>query len=140
MSCYSMSSPNTTVLSSGLDSDTATCSVSHWGELLCKFSFEHISTDIVRPLALCYNIRYFERHGRDLEDPWSCRQSAIHHSFAPSSKRSTWVVIQPPEDLNIVMQSKGHPLSLHTRYITAGLANWRQYLDAFAQRFKTLVE
>ncbi|KAI1179907.1 hypothetical protein F4777DRAFT_404066 [Nemania sp. FL0916] len=47
--------------------------------------------------GICCNIRYFERHNRDLEDPWSCRQSALHHSLWLVSSRSTWVVIQPPE-------------------------------------------
>lgn len=140
MSCYSISSPNRAGLSSGPGSDAATCGVSHWGELFGKYRFKRISTDTVRSPALCYNIRYFERHGRELEDPWSCRQSAIHHTFSPTSKQSTWVIIQPPEAFNVVLHSKRHPLSLHTRYITTGLANWRDYLDTFAQRFKTFVE
>ncbi|KAI1737671.1 hypothetical protein F4680DRAFT_450635 [Xylaria scruposa] len=88
--------------------------------------------------AICYNIRYFERHNRDLEDPWSCRQSALHHSFLPTSKKSTWVVIQPPEILDSTMPSASHPMHLHIQYLQAAIANWREYLDSFSQRFKVL--
>ncbi|KAI0903224.1 hypothetical protein F4823DRAFT_619500 [Ustulina deusta] len=88
--------------------------------------------------AICYNIRHFERHGRDLEDLWSCRQSALHHSFLTVSGRSTWVVIQPPEAFDLTVDSTSHPMSLHLRYLHAAIANWREYHDSFAQRFKVL--
>lgn len=89
--------------------------------------------------ALCYNIRYFEQHGRDLEDPWSCRQSAVHHSFSTASEQSTWVIIQAPEAFKVVSDWGQHFMSLHIGYLRAGIANWRQYLEYFAQRFRNLV-
>ncbi|KAK2603129.1 hypothetical protein N8I77_009609 [Diaporthe amygdali] len=89
--------------------------------------------------ALCYNIRYFEQHGRDMEDPWSCRQSALHHSFSPVSEQSIWVVIQPPQAFHVNMDSGRHVMSLHIRYLRGGLANWREYFDFFAQRFNILI-
>ncbi|KAI0442352.1 hypothetical protein F4803DRAFT_551227 [Xylaria telfairii] len=88
--------------------------------------------------GICYNIRHFERHGRDLEDPWSCRQSALHHSFLADSRQSTWVVIQPPEVFDTTVHPTSHPMSLHLRYLHAAIANWREYLDSFSQRFKLL--
>ncbi|KAI0550438.1 hypothetical protein F4679DRAFT_542383 [Xylaria curta] len=88
--------------------------------------------------AICYNIRHFERHNRDLEDPWSCRQSALHHSFMPISKKSVWVTIQPPEVFDLTIRSSTHPMYLHVQYLQAAIANWREYLDSFAQRFKVL--
>ncbi|KAI0115611.1 hypothetical protein GGR51DRAFT_503555 [Nemania sp. FL0031] len=88
--------------------------------------------------AICYNIRYFERHGRDLEDPWSCRQSALHHSFTAGSQHSAWVVVQPPEAFNLTIGHTPHPMALHLRYLQAAIANWREYLDSFSQRFKLL--
>lgn len=90
-------------------------------------------------LGICYNIRYFEKHGRDLEDPWSCRQSALHHSFSINSEQSTWVIVQAPEALQVVLGWEQRVMSLHIRYLRAGIANWRQYLDWFAQRFRILV-
>lgn len=89
--------------------------------------------------ALCYNIRYLEHHGRDLEDPWSCRQSALHHSFSPVSEQSTWVIIQAPEAFQTISGWGQHVMCLHIRYLRAGIANWRQYLEYFAQRFRILV-
>ncbi|KAI1383677.1 uncharacterized protein F4822DRAFT_421384, partial [Hypoxylon trugodes] len=87
---------------------------------------------------ICYNIRHFERHHRDLEDPWSCRQSALHQSFSAASGQPTWVIIQPPEVFELTVESTPHPMALHLRYLHAALANWREYLDSFAQRFKFL--
>ncbi|KAI1460048.1 hypothetical protein F4805DRAFT_13777 [Annulohypoxylon moriforme] len=87
---------------------------------------------------ICYNIRHFERHHRDLEDPWSCRQSALHQSFSTVSKQPTWVIIQPPETFDLSLESIPHPMTLHIRYLHSALANWREYLDSFAQKFKLL--
>ncbi|KAI1212577.1 uncharacterized protein F4807DRAFT_472124 [Annulohypoxylon truncatum] len=86
---------------------------------------------------ICYNVRHFEKHHRDLEDPWSCRQSALHQSFAVSNQ-PTWVIIQPPEVFDLTIDSAPHPMALHLRYLHAALVNWREYLDSFAQSFKIL--
>lgn len=138
MSCYNTVSSRPKALSSGLGSNAATCNETCWS---MSFTFDLIAFNLhFRILGICYNIRYFERHGRDLEDPWSCRQSAIHHSFWPGSKQSTSVIIQPPETFNVITHYTSHALSLHARYLTAGLVNWREYLDTFAQVFKMLVE
>ncbi|KAI2626054.1 hypothetical protein GGS26DRAFT_563097 [Hypomontagnella submonticulosa] len=88
--------------------------------------------------GICYNIRHFERHHRDLEDPWSCRQSALHQSFSTASGQPTWVIIQPPEVFDLIVDSATHPMTLHLRYLHAALVNWREYLDFFAERFKVL--
>lgn len=48
-------------------------------------------------------------------------------------------MIQAPEAFHIDSDWGQHAMSLHIKYLNAGLANWRQYLDYFAQRFKTLV-
>ncbi|KAI0383443.1 hypothetical protein F5Y04DRAFT_278620 [Hypomontagnella monticulosa] len=88
--------------------------------------------------GICYNIRHFERHRRDLQDPWSCRQSALHQSFSAASKQPIWVIIQPPEVFDLAVDSAPHPMALHLRYLHAALANWRDYLDSFAQRFRVL--
>ncbi|KAI0535308.1 hypothetical protein GGR58DRAFT_504437 [Xylaria digitata] len=88
--------------------------------------------------GICYSIRHFERHYRDLEDPWSFRQSALHHSFLTGSKQSIWVVIQPPKVFDLTLDSTSHPMSLHLRYLQAAIANWREYLDSFSQESKLL--
>jgi hypothetical protein len=49
-----------------------------------------------RTADLCYSIRHFELHGRELDDPWSCRQSAIHQKYYFTNGHSRWIIVQPP--------------------------------------------
>ncbi|KAI1742959.1 hypothetical protein F4680DRAFT_388269 [Xylaria scruposa] len=96
-------------------------------------------------VGICYNIRHFECHGRSLNDPWSCRQSAIHHDYNKDEDRSDWIIIQPPlrftgkfrdERLNDLH----HPMDLHLRYLSAGVAGWREYLNYLSSNLKALNE
>jgi hypothetical protein len=94
--------------------------------------------------GLCYNIRHFERHRRELEDPWSCRQSAIHQKYYFETRRSSWLVIQPPilfasswKDRKVSCTS--HPMDLHIRYLASGTGSWREYLNYIAERLKIFV-
>jgi hypothetical protein len=95
-------------------------------------------------LDLCYNVRHFERHGRDLEDPWSCRQSAIHNKNSFDTEQSSWIAIQPP----ILFASRlkdysptntPHPMALYIRFLAASIAGWREYLNYIAERLKSFV-
>jgi hypothetical protein len=93
---------------------------------------------------LCYNIRHFERHGRELEDPWSCRQSAIHQKLNIDTRQSSWLVIMPPVSFTSGLKGcktndTSHPMSLHIRYLATGLACWREYLNYISERLKALV-
>ncbi|KAI1497173.1 hypothetical protein F5X99DRAFT_413332 [Biscogniauxia marginata] len=90
---------------------------------------------------LCYNIRYFERHGRELEDPWSCRQSAVYQKYYSDSKKSKWVVIQPPKNFTALLKKTktchlSHPMGLHIKYLGATIARWREYLNFIAERLQ----
>lgn len=83
---------------------------------------------------ICYNLRYFEPHGRQLSDPWSCRQSAIHQKFFFLEDRSAWVVIHQPllfrESLqDAQLSTLSHPMALHIRYIRSATHHWREYLN-----------
>ena len=94
--------------------------------------------------GLCYNIRYFEQHGRDLKDPWSCRQSAIHQSYYFQRNLSNWTVVHPPMGFNellrdLKMEFDFHPLGFHLQYITLAIQNWREYLDYMSLDLLSLV-
>ncbi|KAI1074716.1 hypothetical protein F5B20DRAFT_562757 [Whalleya microplaca] len=94
---------------------------------------------------LCYNIRHFERHGRPLEDPWSCRQSAIHQKYNLSTDQSNWIVIHPPLRFAAsfkrnVTSGVTHPMDVHIHYLSAGVVYWRDYLNYIAGRLKGLDE
>ncbi|KAI1147688.1 hypothetical protein F4825DRAFT_471192 [Nemania diffusa] len=65
-------------------------------------------------------------------------KSALHHSFTDGSSQSIWVVVQPPEVFNLTIGHSFHPMALHLRYLHAAIANWREYLDFFSQRFTLL--
>lgn len=95
-------------------------------------------------VAFCYNIRYFERHGRALDDPWSCRQSAIHQRLHFQSRRTSSIIIQAPSGLRQILPEKtqtgeSHPLEIHLTYMTAGLGSWREYLNYIADKLRQLV-
>ncbi|KAL2870915.1 uncharacterized protein BJX67DRAFT_210551 [Aspergillus lucknowensis] len=101
---------------------------------------------------VCYNIRFYERHGRDLEDPWSCRQSAIHQTYASLSKESSWLIIQPPtaftpaikqsgtDGSEMHIPTAGHPMNPHLEYLAASMAGWRGYLNYIGDKLKGLDE
>ena len=93
---------------------------------------------------VCYNIRHFEQHRRELDDPWSCRQSAIHQKFYFANGHSKWIVVHPPllfgETLKYIHCSQtAHPMGLHLQYLTAGAANWREYLNHIGEKLAALV-
>ncbi|KAI3322012.1 hypothetical protein HD806DRAFT_545264 [Xylariaceae sp. AK1471] len=95
--------------------------------------------------GICYNIRHFECHGRSLEDPWSCRQSAIHQTYNMDEDRSSWIIIHPP--LRFTDNMRGdylsdsyHPMYLHLHYLSAGVGGWREYLNYLSSSLKALNE
>jgi len=92
----------------------------------------------------CYNLRYMERHGRELHDPWSCRQTAICQKYHYSHSRSTWLIIHHPQALydslrDMELQNIAHPMALHIRCLRAALHNWREYLNFRGTELRSLV-
>ena len=113
------------------------------------FLFSSVLISYTRMLSiytadLCYNVRYFELHGRDLEDPWSCRQSAIHQKYYFTNGCSNWIIVQPPKLFSaalrdIEMDQIGCSMNLHIRYLAAAMANWRPYLNYMTEKLTELV-
>jgi hypothetical protein len=99
---------------------------------------------LIENIDICYNIRYFEQHGRDLSDPWSCRQSAIFHKYDFHSSRSTWLIVHMPHLLRQSLEksqntASSHPLYFHIRFIRSAIFRWRDYLSWRAAELKVLV-
>ena len=95
-------------------------------------------------LELCYNIRHFELHGRDLEDPWSCRQSALHHNYGFEARQSSFIIIQPPAAFSLSMRDWkpsdiSHPMGIHLRYLAAASQGLREYFDYISLKPKKFV-
>ena len=98
-----------------------------WSEIRRHFSVTDLNGEV------SYNLQFFEPHGRQLADPWSCRQSAIYQKFLLSENRSAWVVIYQPLLFHDSLQDAQigaltHPMSLHLRYIRSATHYWRDYL------------
>jgi hypothetical protein len=92
---------------------------------------------------ICYNLRHFEKHGRDFKDPWTCRQTVIHQRNLMAA-HSDWVIIQPSirwqasfDDVCIGRIT--HPLALHIRSISSAIANNREYLEYLSSQLLSLV-
>lgn len=90
---------------------------------------------------ICYNICHFELHGRELEDPWSCRQCAVYQSYSCHQNSSVWILIQLPKrsrDYLEWINSAGedlkcwslgdHPLVLHLLILVSCEKNWGPYI------------
>ena len=93
---------------------------------------------------LCYNVQYFEKHGRNLEDPWSCRQSVIYHKYDMAKNCSIWVTVQPPDTWESSLKDLchhrlSHPLFMHLRFIRSAAANFRDYLNYISSKLLDLV-
>jgi len=110
-----------------------------------------IAFPLIVHLEICFNIRHFELHGRKLEDPWSCRHTAIYHQVSFEDSRSIWIIIQRPKRLQSGMKSMDlgprdrdsssteHPLVFYITYISACVANWTRYLHYMTERLEILV-
>lgn len=106
--------------------------------LLC-FTILKICTE-----EICYNIRHVELHGRDLKDPWSFRQSAIHQKFYFDDGRTNWILVQPPKLVSTILEDfelikTSHPMSLHIQFLSASMINWRTYLNYLTDELTGLV-
>jgi hypothetical protein len=93
---------------------------------------------------MSYNLRYFEKHGRDIKDPWSCRQCVFYQITYCNDNTSTWLVIQPPtkwkEGLKIVDLNKtDYPFALHLRAISSAAATMWEYLEDISNELTELV-
>merc|ERR1711939_873721 len=103
----------------------------------------NLGDTIVTTADLCYNVQYFEKHGRNLEDPWSCRQSVIYHKYDMAKNCSIWVTVQPPDTWESSLKDLchhrlSHPLFMHLRFIRSAAANFRDYLNYISSKLLDL--
>lgn len=110
----------------------------------------HADKSSLSGYEICYNIRHFELHGRELKDPWSCRHAAFYQRYSFAEHLSTWIVIQGPsklkfyiekivsEQTQLLLASYEHPLYLHVCFFKMLERNWTSYLITLEeQRRKT---
>lgn len=100
----------------------------------------HTNKSLVIGYEVCYNIRHFELHGRELKDPWSRRHAAFYQRFSFAEHSSTWIIIQGPSKLKSYVEKAvaeqtrlspayhEHPLYLHVHFFKMLERNWTSYL------------
>ncbi|KAL3461778.1 hypothetical protein BJX64DRAFT_151707 [Aspergillus heterothallicus] len=95
---------------------------------------------------LCYNIQYVERHGRELKDPWSLRQTGVYHQYSGQLGSPRWVVINPSAKLghdiighvgiatedSISRSDSVKTWSLHAELLFKLGSNWTEYVEYLA--------
>lgn len=101
-----------------------------------------------RDFRLCYNLKSVEPSPRQVDWPWSVRQTAIHHSFDIVTGRASWIIVKGDDLIeNRVKEATdpaGHTdtscfdtnsrsfassLNTHLVYIDWAGENWQTYID-----------
>jgi len=109
----------------------------------CQYSIPDYITEIG------YNIRYFEMHHRELEDPWSCRQCSVYQNYCHQSNASTWILIHIPkgtrchlERLNSESEGSSqsdHPMGMHMHLLLSCETNWGPYIGYLGDKLSLMV-
>ncbi|KAH9214233.1 hypothetical protein DL95DRAFT_504108 [Leptodontidium sp. 2 PMI_412] len=98
---------------------------------------------------LAYNLRYADKHGRQLRDPWSIRHSAIYQRCEQKAKSTCCVIIQPSETfycqlkqlLHLGNGTRSAPATtavIHSAFLWDTERNWRQYINYLEKELSTL--
>ncbi|KAH7083626.1 hypothetical protein FB567DRAFT_581167, partial [Paraphoma chrysanthemicola] len=106
----------------------------------------HTAKTSVIDYEICYNIKHFEKHDRELQDPWSCRHAAFYQRFSSVQHSSTWIIVQGPSKIQSFLERSisteatssfnhyEHPLYLHVQFMVILERNWTAYLATLEQR------
>lgn len=82
-----------------------------------------------------------EKNNRRKGDPWSLRQSGVYQQISVSSRRSTWIILQPSNGVRAQLkqalessleQSREGDEStayLHIIFLSSMAGNWQEYLE-----------
>lgn len=106
------------------------------------------TADYLQWEEFAYNLRYVEKHGRDLVNPWSVRHMAVYHQFDAEKKSSKWIFLHPSaavrQQLEKVVSEVACPgpadrRFLHLMFLWSTEKNWRDYVNYFENEFKALV-
>jgi hypothetical protein len=86
-------------------------------------------------LELCYNVLYMERHGRNLDDPWSLRQTGVYYQQSVELHPSRWILVNPSTDTKMHLEAFMQEgllccsLSAHVEILSWLTANWSDYIE-----------
>lgn len=117
-----------------------------WGYFLVPSCCQ--TADLSSMEEFAYNIRYVEKHGRDLKNPWLVRHMAVYHRFNAEKKSSKWILLHPSA---IVCQQLEKVVSdvachgpadrrfLHLTFLWITEKKWREYVNYLQKEFTALV-
>ena len=98
---------------------------------------------------IMYNLRYVDKHNRELNNPWSLRQTAVYQKYTSETRASTWILLQPSEQayksLRNNMATTGNLVYdisifwLHNIIFRSTEKNWRHYINYLQSNFQSLV-
>ena len=100
---------------------------------------------------LCYNIRYVEKPDGKLGKKWSLRQAGIYHQIDPETRRSSWILLQPSENLRKRLHENlnyrqsnqqdrdASPMLLHALFLSTLAYNWVDYIEDLRMELAVLV-
>jgi len=100
-------------------------------------------------IEISYNVRHFEEHGRQLLDPWSCRQCSVYQSYSHRNNFSTWILIQIPSRTRSYLErlysegecssSDNHPMDVHLHLLVSCEKNWGPYIGYLGNEVSKIV-
>lgn len=100
---------------------------------------------------LSYNIRYVDRNGRPVGDPWSVRQVGVYECYSCVNMNSIWIFLQPSENihrrlgewikshLNSNLGTCGKKVLLHIAVQVTASRYWGDYIEEIRFKIQELV-
>ena len=87
---------------------------------------------------------YVEKHGRQLSNPWSIRQTGAYWQLAPPTKKSRWVIIDLTERKKIIEGAFAQalrccPARMGVELLQACGSNWAEYIEYLELQLQKLV-
>ncbi|KAF3904531.1 hypothetical protein ABW21_db0200956 [Orbilia brochopaga] len=95
---------------------------------------------------ICYNLRYFERNGRDSGNGWSLRQTGVYHKYNSVKGKSIWIFLRPSERMTGMLEDTLRNdcakssidtkavLIYHASFISSALYCWKDYLSCLEEK------
>lgn len=86
-------------------------------------------------------MQYMEKNNRRRGDPWSLRQSGVYQQISVSSRRSTWIILQPSNGVRAQLEQalesgleqgrEGNESAIyfHVIFLSSMAGNWQEYLE-----------
>jgi hypothetical protein len=102
-------------------------------------------------VEICYTVRYYERHGRDIHNPWSLRQTGLYQRVVVATQQASWIILQYSDTVKDAVIEKLERLTrdhsmmrqrqvlLHLAVLTSSLRNWDEYFEYQAAELEKLV-